>query len=562
MRIKRYFPVLDHFSTHSKQEWSKDLIAGITVAVMLVPQGMAYAMLAGMPPIYGLYGGLIPLFLYAFLGTSRQMSIGPVAVSALLVLAGVSQIAEPLTPEYISLVILTGLLIGALQVALGFFRLGFLVNFISHPVIVGFTSAAAIIIAISQFKDLLGFSIPRYSHSYETAKYAFQHLSETNWVTVVMCLGSIAIMLGLRKINRAIPGALLVVIAGTVLTYFLGEQKLGIDLVKEVPQGLPAFQLPKLSLENIRILVPTVLTVTIIGIVESIGIAKVLQSKHGNYKIRPNQELLALGFSKIGGSFFQAIPSSGSFTRSAVNNEAGAQSGIASIFTASLIGLTLVFLTPLFYFLPKAILAAIILLSVKSLFEFEEAKHLWHSNKGDFLMMLTTFIVTLALGIEEGVLAGVVLSIMVVLYKSAKPHMAVLGKLPDSTNYRNVNRFNLAEKIEGALIIRFDDQLYFANASYFQDSIQQFVEDDHEVLKLFLLDASNIHNVDSTGVHALEDVHKFLQKRKIRFYISGLVGPVRDRLLKAGFSKREDVDVEFMDVHHAISHYKKSQASS
>ncbi|MEM9546329.1 MAG: solute carrier family 26 protein [Bacteroidota bacterium] len=557
MSVQKYFPILENFSSHSQKEWRKDLIAGITVAVMLVPQGMAYSMLAGMPPIYGLYAGLIPLLLYAVLGTSRQMSIGPVAVSALLVMAGVSQIAEPFTYEYISLVILTGLLIGVLQTLLGFFRLGFLVNFISRPVIIGFTSAAAIIIAISQLKDLLGFSIPRFSHLYETALYACQHLTETNWVAVVMCLGSIAIMLILRKINRAIPGPLLVVVIGTVLTYYLGEDQLGIDVVREVPQGLPGFQLPELSWKNISILIPTVLTVTIIGIVESIGIAKVLQSKHGNYKIRPNQELRALGISKITGSFFQAIPSSGSFTRSAVNNEAGAQSGIASIFTALLIGLTLLFLTPLFYFLPKTILAAIILLSVKSLFEFEEAKELWHSNTGDFCMMLTTFLVTLILGIEEGVLAGVVLSIAVVLYKSAKPHMAVLGKLPNSTSYLNVNRYEMAEKVEGALILRFDDQLYFANASYFLDSVQQFVDDDQELLRLFVLDASNIHNVDSTGVHALEDVYKFLKKRKITFYISGLVGPVRDRLSKAGFLEKMGDGSLFLDIHNAIADYEK-----
>jgi SulP family sulfate permease len=559
MKLKSFFPIIENFSTHSSQDWRKDVIAGITVAVMLVPQGMAYAMLAGMPPIYGLYGGLIPLLFYAILGTSRQMSIGPVAISALLVLAGVSQIADPMTPEYISLVILTGLLVGIAQFLLGVFRLGFLVNFISHPVIVGFTSAAAIIIAISQLKDLLGISIPRFSRVYETVHYVSNHFSETNWVTVFLCIGSIIIMLILKKINKAIPGALLVVIVGTLLVYFIGEEKLGIDLVKDVPQGLPVFQMPEKIWGKIQILYPTIFTVTIICIVESIAIAKVLQAKHGDYQIRANQELIALGISKIGGAFFQSIPTSGSFTRSAVNNESGARSGFASIFTATLIGLTLVFLTPLFYFLPKSILAAIILLSVKSLFDWKEAKHLWQTHRSDFYMMLTTFIVTLILGIEEGVLAGVVLSICMVLFRSSKPHIAILGKLPESTNYRNIDRFESAKEPEDILVIRFDDQLYFGNASYFQETIQELVNERASKPKMVLLDASSIHDMDSTGSHTLEEMQKYLNNKGIIFYISGMIGPVRDFATKCGIIERIGEQKYFLNIHEGVTHFKNMQ---
>ncbi len=560
MNLKSFFPIAENFSTHSTQDWRKDLIAGTTVAVMLVPQGMAYAMLAGMPPIYGLYGGLIPLLLYAILGTSRQMSIGPVAISALLVLAGVSQIADPMTPEYISLVILTGMLVGIAQMLLGVFRLGFLVNFISHPVIVGFTSAAAIIIAISQLKDLLGISIPRFSHVYETIHYASNHFSETNWVTVALCFASIIVMLILKKINKAIPGALLVVILGTLLVYFVGEEKMGVELVKGVPQGLPSFQIPEITWEQIKILYPTIFTVTIICIVESIAIAKVLQSKHGDYQIRANQELIALGISKIGGAFFQSIPTSGSFTRSAVNNEAGARSGFSSIFTAILIGLTLVFLTPLFYFLPKAILAAIILLSVISLFDWQEAKHLWHTHRSDFYMMLTTFIVTLSLGIEEGVLAGVVLSICMVLYRSSKPHIAILGKLPESINYRNIDRFESAMQPEDILVIRFDDQLYFGNASYFQETIQEIINEREVETKMILLDASSMHDMDSTGFHTLKELQQYLNSRNITFYISGMIGPVRDFVAKSGFVDEMGAQNYFLNIHQGVTHFKNMQA--
>ncbi len=527
-------------------------MAGLTVSVMLVPQGMAYAMLAGMPPIYGLYGGLIPLFLYAIFGTSRQMSIGPVAISALLVLAGVSQIAEPFSPEYVSLVILTGLLVGVAQVLLSLFRLGFLVNFISHPVIIGFTSAAAIIIAISQFKDVLGFPVPRFDYAYEKVRYVFLHLSETNPLSAILCFGSIFLMVVLRKIRRSIPGALVVTVIGAVLVYVLGEDVMPIEIIREVPQGLPVFQLPDMSWESISILLPTVSTVTIICIVESIAIAKVLQAKHGDYKIRADQELFALGISKVGGAFFQSIPTSGSFTRSAVNNESGARSGFASIVTAIIIGMTLLFLTPLFYYVPKAVLAAIILLSVRSLFEWEEAVALWHTHRSDFMMMLTTFVVTLVLGIEEGVFAGVLLSILVILYKSTKPHIAILGKLPNTNIYRNLDRYKTAEKLKGALIIRFDDQLYFANASFFQDRIQEIVEQEKE-LQFFLLDASNIHDIDSTGVHALEEVFTFLKSRNLPFYISGLRGPVRDRIAKEGLTERLGEKNFYLEIHQAIA---------
>jgi SulP family sulfate permease len=559
MNLKSFFPITEIVSTHSSRDWRKDIFAGITVAVMLVPQGMAYAMLAGMPPIYGLYGGLVPLLGYAILGTSRQMSIGPVAISALLVLAGVSQIATPMTPEYISLVILTGLLVGVAQMLLGVFRLGFLVNFISHPVIVGFTSAAAIIIAISQLKDLLGISIPRFSHVHETVEYTFNHFSETNWVTVALCVGGIIVMLILKKINKTIPGALLVVIAGTLLVYFLGEEKVGVELVKDVPQGLPIFQMPEMTWEKIKILYPTIFTVTIICIVESIAIAKVLQAKHGDYQIRANQELIALGVSKIGGAFFQSIPTSGSFTRSAVNHESGARSGFASIFTAILIGLTLVFLIPLFYFLPKAILAAIILLSVKSLFDWQEAKYLWHTHRSDFYMMLTTFIVTLTLGIEEGVFAGVVLSIFMVLYRSSKPHIAILGKLPGSINYRNIDRFESAKEPEDILVIRFDDQLYFGNAAYFQETIQEIINEREVIPKMVLLDASSIHGMDSTGFHTLEELQQYLNSRNITFYISGIIGPVRDFVIKSGFIDQMGAQKCFLNIHQGVTHFENMQ---
>lgn len=554
MKLKNYIPALEWMPKYKKSWLRSDLIAGLTVAIMLVPQGMAYAFLAGMPPIYGLYGGLIPLFLYALLGTSRQLSIGPVAVSALLVLAGVSQLAVPESEEYIQLVLLAGLMIGCLQLLFSFLRLGFLVNFLSHPVLTGFTSAAAIIIAISQLKDLLGFSIPRFSHISETLYYAVEHFSETNWIAVGLCIGSIAFIFIGRKISKRIPGALLVVVIGTILAWVFKLEQYGLDIVKGVPEGLPIIGAPTLSIANAKALIPTVLTVTIIGIVESISIAKVLESKHQDYSIQPNQELLALGISKIGGAFFQALPTSGSFTRSAVNSDSGAKSGMASIFTSLIVVFTLLFLTPLFYYLPKAVLAAIILLALKSLFNLKEAIHLWKVHKQDFLMMLSTFVITLIFGIEEGVLAGVVLSVLAVLYRSSIPHVAILGKLPDSSDYRNVERFEEAIEHEEITILRFDSQLYFANADHFKDSVKSIVNARNS--QLLILDATGINEMDSSGLHVLEEINTFLQAKNIRFNICGVIGPVRDLLFKSGIIKSMGQHSFFLNIEDAVEYHE------
>jgi len=549
--LQRIFPILESTKSYTKSVFRKDLVAGLTVAIMLVPQGMAYALLTGVPPIYGLYGGLIPLVLYALFGTSRQMSIGPVAISALLVLGGVSQLATPETPEFISLVITVGLLVGIAQTVLSFLRLGFLVNFLSHPVIIGFTAAAAIIIAISQLKDLLGFPIPRELSTTGALQYAWTHVGDTNWIAVAFCLGGIALMFIFRAINKNIPGALIIVVLGTLLSWGFDLNKYGLSIVATVPEGLPAFQLPDMSWDTIKILGETTLTVTIICIVESLAIAKVLETKHQDYTVRPNQELFALGISKVGGAFFQAIPTSGSFTRSAINHESGAKTTASSIFTAILIGLTLLFLTPLFYYLPRAILAAIILLAVKSLFDLKEGIHLWHTHKEDFVMMGITFIVTLVVSIPIGIFMGVLLSIGAILYHSTHPHIAVLGRIEGTNYYRNINRFDDSVELERKIIMRFDDQLYFANASYFKDSIKKIIKTVNRPIDYFYLDASDIHKMDSSGLHALEEIYDYLKRSNITLCLCSVRGPVRDMLFKSGLMETIGKENQFLNIQAA-----------
>ncbi|MCG8331837.1 MAG: solute carrier family 26 protein [Chitinophagales bacterium] len=560
MSWKRFFPIFDWISEYNKSVFRSDLTAGLTVCIMLIPQGMAYALLAGMPPIYGLYGGLVPLLIYGLLGTSRQLSIGPVAVSSLLVLAGISQVAEPESGQYIELAILAGLMIGIAQLLLSALRLGFLVTFLSHPVIMGFTSAAAIIIAVSQFKYLFGFPIPRFEQTYETAIYAFEHLNQIHWLSFAFCTSGIIVMLAIKKWARFIPAALVVTILGILITYLLKLDQQGLAIVGKVPEGLPSFSVPNLSWTNIQLVLPTVGTVTIMGVVESISIAKALEAKNKDGRIRPNQELFAIGFSKFAGAFFQALPTSASFTRSAVNNEAGARTGIASIIAAAATGLTLVFFTPLFYYLPKAILASIVLMAVKGLFELEGAKELWKTHRKDFFMMLITFLATLGMGIEEGVLTGVILSLLLVIYQASRPHSAILGKLPKTNHFRNVDRFPEAQQEDGVIIIRFDAPLFFLNAEQFKNTVFDTLEKYNDRCYLFILDASSILDIDSSGLHAIEEVYNHFKERNIQFFIAGVLGPVRDAFKRYELIEKVGLTNHFMYVSDALEYYRQEKS--
>ena len=543
------FPFVSTLKNYKKEFFKADLFAGLTVASVLIPQGMAYAMLAGMPPIYGLYTGLVPLLIYALFASSTKMSVGPVAVSALLVLSGVSSLAEPGSAAYIELVIAAGLIIGLLQAILGFFRLGFIVNFLSHSVIVGFTSAAAIIILISQFKDALGFDIPESGHLFGTIKYAFQNIDQTNAISLIITLVTVMIIIGFKKINRAIPGPLIVVILSIALSYFIGFESKEVKVVGDIPTGLPSFEPILISIEQLRMLIPTVLTVSLIGIVESMGIAKALEAKHNDHHVLPNTELRALGFAKIAGAFFQAIPSSGSFTRSAINSETGAKTTVSSMISVVLVLFTLLFLCGVFYYLPKPVLAGIILVSVFSLFNIKEAKYIWRVKKTDFIMMLITFICTLILGIELGVLVGVLFSILAILYKISKPNIVTLGKLPSSNSYKDITRFTEAEEDDEIVIFRFENQLFFANASMFRDQVLEYLE-SRPRMKHLLLDAKLIHDIDSHGTHMLKEVDDMLKSKGIDLHMCGAIGSVRDRLYKANLLG--ELDMHHLTVEDAV----------
>lgn len=556
MNFKQYFPILEWLPQYNSDFFKGDLIAGLTVGVMLIPQGMAYAMLAGMPPIYGLYASIIPLILYAIFGTSRQLAVGPVAMVALLIAAGVGELATDST-EFIGLAILLALMVGVIQLLMGVFRLGFLVNFLSHPVIAGFTSAAALIIGFSQLKHLLGINIPRSNHIHEIIGNAFSNVDAINLYTLTIGLVAIGLIVFVKKIKLPIPGPLLAVVFGILAVWGLGWHNEGVKIVEEVPKGLPAFGIPSLDFESIKSLLPIALTISFIGFMESIAVAKAIQAKHKNYQVVPNQELIALGMANIGGSLFQAFPTTGGFSRTAVNDQTGAKTGMASIFSAVLIALTLLFLTPLFYYLPKAILASVIMVAVFGLIDFKEAKHLWHTDRGDFLMMLATFLGTLSLGIEEGILIGVVLSLGLIIFRTTQPHTAVLGKIPGKPHYKNIDRFDHLEVREDILIFRFDARLYFANVSFFKEKVESEILEKGEALKLFIMDADSMNGVDSSGVHAIEEMIEYCHDRNIQFQFVGLKGPIRDILHRAGIVEDIGDGNFFFRIQHAVDFYDK-----
>ncbi len=551
--MKRFFPILTWLPGYQSGMFRGDLAAGLTVGVMLIPQAMAYALIAGMPPVYGLYAALVPLLLYGILGTSRQLGVGPVAVVSLLVVAGVADLAEPGSTEYVQLAILLAFMVGVIQLLMGLLRMGFLVNFLSHPVITGFTAATALIIAFSQLHHLLGVSIESSKHIHTVLLQLFEKRAEIHPGTALFGLGAVALIYAIRKWQPRIPGALVVVVVGIVLVAVTGWDQRGIRIIGEVPSGLPSFALPMFGMDAVYGLLPMAFAISLVGFMESIAVAKSIHARHRNYRLDANQELVALGSANLGGSLFQAFPVTGGFSRSAVNDQAGAKTGMASIISALLIGLTLLFLTPLFYYLPNAVLGAIIITAVLGLIDTKEIRFLWGTQKEDFAMMAITFLVTLFLGIEEGILTGVVASLGVVIFHSSKPHVARLGQLPGTRVYRNLNRFGNAKERPDVLVFRYDAPLFYANADHFKESAESFIAQKGPELKLVVLDASGINSIDTTGIHALASLEKEMKGNGIQLRMSAVHGPVRDLMKKSRYFKSGDEErLSHMEVHDAV----------
>ncbi|MEZ4700216.1 MAG: solute carrier family 26 protein [Rhodothermales bacterium] len=548
--VRTLMPALAWMPAYRREDLGGDLAAGVTVGVMLIPQGMAYALIAGLPPIYGLYAALVPLVVYALFGTSRQLAVGPVAMVSLLVAAGVSPLADGDPARHVALALMLAFMVGAFQFTLGVARFGFLSDFLSHSVLTGFTGAAALIIGLSQLKHLLGVSLPKSSNIFFILGAAWQQAGAIHPATLAIGLSGIALVYTLKRLKPRWPAGLLAVLFSTVAVWALKLAPAGVRIVGEIPGGLPGFALPVFSAATFEALLPTALTITLIGFTESIAVAKVYAAKN-RYQVDANQELVGLGLANLVGSLFMAYPTTGGFSRTAVNAQAGARTNLAALISAGVIGLTLLFLTPLFYYMPQAILAAIVMVAVFGLIDVKEARFLWRSDRRDFVLMAITFAATLWLGIEEGILVGVVSSLAMVLQQSSKPHVAVMGRIPNTDVFRNVLRHPNAIVHRGVLIFRMDASLYFLNAGYLRERVNALVAAD-QALHTLILDAYPVNKIDASGLHVLREVLESLRHRKVRLVMSGVKGPVMDKLKASGLAEEIGAENFFMELPEAV----------
>ena len=517
-----------------------DLIAGLTVALVLIPQSMAYATLAGLPEVYGLYISLVPVFIAALWGSSRQLGTGPVAVVSTMTATTLTPVvilmmpagytAEQYMAMYIPTAMFLTLLVGLFQFTLGVFRLGAIVNFLSHPVIVGFTNAAALFIGLTQISKVFGVQMPGgASDHFLTVRIwgVIQNLDQTHIATLMIGVLAFLIMILLKKYLPKYPGVLIAVVVTTLISYLIGFEKMGGKVVGTIPEGLPGFTMPAFSYHALSELMVGAIIIAMVGFMEAISIAKAMAAKTKD-RIDPNQELIGQGLGNITGSFFQSYPSSGSFSRSAVNLNAGARTGFSSVVTAILVVITLLFLTPLLYHLPKATLAAVVIMAVFGLINFVSVKHIWQTNRHDGIAAVITFIATIgsAPKLDHGIIIGAVLAIVLYLYRTMRPRVSILGRYKDGV-LRDVSSYDDLPTDDNIIAIRFDGSLYFANVAYFEDAMLKAVS-EHKDVKYILVVSEGINQIDASGEEVLHHLVERFNENDITVVFSGLKKQILD----------------------------------
>ena len=544
---RRYLPILDWGAKYTGKTFTNDLIVAGIVTVMLIPQSLAYALLAGVPPQYGLYASMAPLVLYAIFGTSRALAVGPVAVASLMTAAAAATVASQGTPEYIGATIALAAISGLLLIALGLLKLGFLANFLSHPVISGFITASGIQIAVGQLAPVLGIHADGESFL-DLVKTMVPNLGHTNPHTAVIGFGSLAFLFwvrrGLKPLLRrfgvgeraadilAKVGPVAAIVVTTLAVWIFGLTENGVKIVGTVPKGLPSLTLPPFDTALwTKLLVPALL-ISVVGYVESISVALTLAAKR-RQRVDPDQELIALGASNVGAAVSGGFPVTGGFARSVVNFEAGAETPAAGAFTAVGIALATMFLTPLLYFLPNATLAATIIVAVLSLVDLGALKHTWHFSRADGAAMAATLLFTLIEGVEAGLIAGVGLAIFLHLYQTSKPHVAVVGQIPGTATFRNVARHAVVTDPE-ILSLRVDASLYFPNARFLEDLVNESVAANPAVRHV-ILECPAVNTIDSSALESLEAINRRLKDGGITLHLSEVKGPIMDRLKRSHF---------------------------
>lgn len=545
--LKRYLPILDWGKTYGKETATSDLVAAVIVTIMLIPQSLAYALLAGLPPEVGLYASIAPLVAYAIFGTSRALAVGPVAVVSLMTASTVGQFASQGTPEYLGAAIALAFISGLMLVVMGFFRLGFLANLLSHPVISGFITASGLLIASSQLKHILG--VPANGHTlYEILLSIVTNLNSVNWITLVIGAGATGFLFWVRKglkklllsfgfkpfladiFTKAGPVAAVAVTTLASAAFSLGEK--GVRIVGDIPSGLPVPQLPSFDSELWLALAGPALLISVIGFVESVSVAQTLAAKK-RQRIEPDQELIGLGTSNIASALSGGYPVTGGFARSVVNFDAGAATPAAGAYTAVGIALATLFLTPLLTHLPQATLAATIIVAVLSLVDFGAVKRTFAYSKSDFTAMAATILITLFFGVEQGVVAGVGLSIALYLYRNSRPHMAIVGVVPGTEHFRNIDRHKVVTG-DRVLTLRVDESLFFANTRFLEDKIYALVADRPDIEHVVLM-CPAVNEIDASALESLEEINHRLSDSGVSFHLSEVKGPVMDRLKRTDF---------------------------
>lgn len=545
--LRKYLPILTWGAQYSRQTLVNDLVVAGIVTVMLIPQSLAYALLAGLPPEVGLYASMLPLLMYAVFGTSRALAVGPVAVASLMTAAAVGQFAEQGTPEYLGAAVALAMVSGLLLVGMGLLRLGFLANFLSHPVISGFITASGIQIAAGQFGPMLG--VDAHGETLVDVLVSLYHnLGQLNVYTAVIGFASLGFLFWMRRGLKPLllriglgeraadilakVGPIVAIALTTVAVWGFGLEQQGVRIVGAVPQGLPGIAMPPLDFSLwIAILIPALL-ISIVGYVESISVALTLAAKR-RQRVDPDQELIALGMSNVGSAVSGGFPVTGGFSRSVVNFDAGAETPAAGAFTAVGIALATLFLTPLLYFLPNATLAATIVVAVLSLVDLGAVKKTWHYARADGAAMLATIIFTLGWGVELGLVVGVALSLFLHLYRTSKPHMAIVGQVPGTEHFRNVNRHDVVTDPQ-VLSLRVDESLYFPNARFLEERVNQAVADNPGVRHVIIV-CPAVNTIDASALESLEAINHRLKDGDITLHLSEVKGPVMDSLQRSHF---------------------------
>ena len=545
--LRRYLPILDWGRTYDKNAFSNDMIAAVIVTIMLIPQSLAYALLAGLPPEAGIYASIAPIILYAIFGTSRALAVGPVAVVSLLTASAIGQVAEQGTAGYAVAALTLAFLSGGFLLLLGVFRLGFLANFLSHPVIAGFITASGILIATSQLKHVLGVSADGHTLPQMLASIGSQ-LDQINWITVGIGITATVFLFWVRKNLKPLlkrtglsplmsdiltkAGPVAAVVATTVAVWALDLSNKGVKIVGDVPQSLPPLTMPNMSPDLISTLLVPAILISIIGFVESISVAQTLAAKR-RQRIDPDQELIGLGAANLGAAFTGGFPVTGGFSRSVVNFDAGAETPAAGAYTAMGLAIAALFLTPLVYFLPTATLAATIIVAVLSLVDLSILKKTWGYSKADFAAVAATILLTLVLGVEVGVASGVIISLFLHLYHTSRPHVAEVGLVPGTQHFRNILRHDV--KTDSTLVtLRVDQSLFFVNARFLEDLIQNRVTDGCDIKNVVLM-FSAVNEVDYSALESLEAINLRLKDMGVGLHLSEVKGPVMDRLKRSHF---------------------------